>query len=54
MEIRVAALICKCDLAGLNAMLSRIISECQPADRNRRKPPGPLQAGLNPYARRHP
>ncbi|MEV0233936.1 hypothetical protein [Nonomuraea sp. NPDC050786] len=38
MEIRLAALICTCDLAGLNAMLSHIISACQPGDRNRCKP----------------
>ncbi|MFI9842275.1 hypothetical protein ACIHFD_34940 [Nonomuraea sp. NPDC051941] len=54
MEIRVAGLIGKDDLSGVNVMPSRIISACQPADRNRRKAPGPLQAGLNPCARRHP
>ncbi|MGW0203274.1 hypothetical protein [Nonomuraea sp. NPDC003201] len=53
-EIRVAGLICKDDPSGVNVMLSRIVSACQPGDRNRRKAPGPLQAGLNPCARHHP
>ncbi|MEW1840476.1 hypothetical protein AB0392_21245 [Nonomuraea angiospora] len=49
-----AALIGKDDLAGLNAMLSRIIGACRLGGRNHRKPPGPLQAGLNLCARRSP